>query len=601
MDRKTVIAVVLSVVVIIASMVIQSIVSPRTPPQPAQPASRQAEQPAEPAGQPPASQQPQQAEQAQPAQPAGQAQERSPAFTPVAQQGLEEETYTVETSVYKAVFSNRGGVLRSLQLKDFQNADGSHVEMVFSKGTGIYPFMIHFGDYRAPGVDDLFAAEPLLTGPGIVFSRTFDTPAGVPFTLRKTFLFKPNDYMVEVRVDIENSVNEYPELDFGGTAYTLAFGPQIGPAFEKLDRRTEYRFYEYYQDGKKRNLKVPRDGVETITSRVTWAGIVGKYFEVIAVPNATQYTITYDTRPLDDLPARSSMFLSRPVIKASKNTDVFKFYLGPKKRDILARYNDPARNGFGMADMHFEDTAATSPIIGWLANILKFFLELFYRLIPNYGVAIILLTILIKALLFPLTHKSYESTAKMQALQPKINELRERYKSNPQKLNQEIAAFYRKEGVSPLGGCLPMLLQLPIFFALYNLLSNHFDLRGAAFIPGWINDLSAPESVWNFAPVTIPIVGWHDLRVLPFIMLGTTFLQSKLTQTGNATNTNMRMMTYLMPAVFFFILYDMPSGLVLYWTMQNILTIFQQMYINNRRKLKASQEPEPPVRRRKRR
>jgi len=186
----------------------------------------------------------------------------------------------------------------------------------------------------------------------------------------------------------------------------------------------------------------------------------------------------------------------------------------------------------------------------------------------------------------------------MQALQPKVNELREKYKDNPQKMNQEMAALYKKEGVSPLGGCLPLLLQMPIFFALYNLLSTHFELRSAVFIPGWINDLSSPESIWDFAPFSIPFVGWHNLRVLPFIMLVTTFIQSRFTQAPDSSSAaNMKLMTYAMPIVFFFILYDMPSGLVLYWTMQNVLTIFQQMYTNSRRaKAAAAEAAQPPPR-----
>jgi YidC/Oxa1 family membrane protein insertase len=195
-------------------------------------------------------------------------------------------------------------------------------------------------------------------------------------------------------------------------------------------------------------------------------------------------------------------------------------------------------------------------------------------------------TILLKVALFPLTHKSYESTARMQSLQPKMTELREKYKNNPQKLNQEMAAMYKKEGVSPLGGCLPMLLQFPILIAFYSLLNTHFALRGAVFIPGWINDLSAPEAVFTFSPITITQRFQFDaIRALPFVMLVTTFLSSKLMQTPgtDASGRNMKMMTYMMPIMFFFILYNMPSGLLLYWTMQNIFTVAQQWYINKRR------------------
>ena len=197
--------------------------------------------------------------------------------------------------------------------------------------------------------------------------------------------------------------------------------------------------------------------------------------------------------------------------------------------------------------------------------------------------AIILLTVLIKILFFPLTQKSFESTSKMSMLGPKIEEIKKKYQGKPEKLNQEMMALYRKEGVNPVGGCLPLLLQMPIFFALFELLNNAFDLRGAPFIAPWIGDLSAPESFLPFG-FTLPLLNWDELRILPFVMLGTTLLQSRISQNPSAMQPQMKMMMYAMPIFFFFILYSMPSGLVIYWTMQNMLSIAQQLYINDRRR-----------------
>jgi YidC/Oxa1 family membrane protein insertase len=216
---------------------------------------------------------------------------------------------------------------------------------------------------------------------------------------------------------------------------------------------------------------------------------------------------------------------------------------------------------------------------------LKYVLDFFYLIIPNYGVAIILLTILIKVVFLPLTFKSSESTAKMAALNPKIQEIRTRLKAKPDKMNQEIAELYRREKINPLSGCLPLLLQMPIFFALYNLLNSYFELRGAMFIPGWIPDLSAPEAILTF-PFAIPLLGWTALRALPLLMVASQLLQGKFTQPADQSQAGaqMKLMTYALPIVFLFILYDMPSGLVLYWTVQNILSIFQQLYINSLKK-----------------
>lgn len=580
MDRKTVIAVALAVVVIIASMLINNAIAKKQQPAAAAAPKPAAEQPAVQAAEPAA----------QPATPAtgtqaGSAAQAAGTGTVAAVPAVEvaAQSFTLETEVYRVVFSNRGGVVTSLQLKDYKNLDGSPVEMVFSKDTGRYPFSIHFGDADAPPVNELFQFERSSVGNAVSFYRTFASPSGVPFVLRKTYQFQPADYLIELRVSIENSVNEYPDLKFGDVAYTLGFGPQIGPPFEKLDRYTETRQYMYFAEGKPRNAN-PKNGRLTLNGRATWAGIMGKYFEVIAVPDATPYAITYVNSPLEGLKEQSSIFFSRPEIKSSKNTDVFRFYLGPRKREVLARYNSAEKNGFKLADLKFEQSVPSAPLIGWLADLLRIMLDLFHRLIPNYGVAILLLTLLIKLLFWPLTNKSMRSTARMQTLQPKMKELQAKYKENPQKLNAEMAALYKREGVSPLGGCLPLLLQLPIFFALYNLLNSHFELRGASFIAGWINDLSAPEAIATFAPINLLVWKLDALRVLPFLMLGTTFLQSKVSQSTTPTDKNMALMTYMMPAVFFFILYNMPSGLVLYWTAQNLLGIVQQLFYNAQRK-----------------
>jgi YidC/Oxa1 family membrane protein insertase len=215
-------------------------------------------------------------------------------------------------------------------------------------------------------------------------------------------------------------------------------------------------------------------------------------------------------------------------------------------------------------------------------------------------VAILLLTLLVKLVLFPLTKKSSESTLRMQTLSPKIKEIQTKYKDNPTKMNTEMAELYKKEGYNPMSGCLPMLLQIPIFFAMYNLFNNHFDLRGAMFIPVWIPDLSLPESVFNFSPFQIPILGWSDIRLLPFIYVGSQLLSGKITQTPDQKgNSQMKMMLYAMPVVFFFILYDVPSGLLLYWIMTNFLSLLQQLFINKylakKRAALAEANPEPVI------
>jgi YidC/Oxa1 family membrane protein insertase len=280
--------------------------------------------------------------------------------------------------------------------------------------------------------------------------------------------------------------------------------------------------------------------------------------------------------------------------------NTYRFYFGPKNQDALEAYNN-GKNAFGLKDTQLVEVASSRGILSPLEKALKWLLLLFHKLVHNYGVAIILLTLFVKIVFFPLTKKGSESTLRMQALAPKIKELQEKYKDNPQKLNVEMAEFYKKEGYNPLSGCLPMLLQIPIFFAMYNLFNNHFDLRGAAFIPGWIPDLSLPESIWIFPDgFRLPLLGWTALRLLPFIYVGSQLLYGKVTQTPEQqSNAQMKMMLYVMPIVFFFILYDVPSGLLIYWIFSNILTMVQQVainrYIAQKKAAQAALNPEPVI------
>jgi YidC/Oxa1 family membrane protein insertase len=178
----------------------------------------------------------------------------------------------------------------------------------------------------------------------------------------------------------------------------------------------------------------------------------------------------------------------------------------------------------------------------------------------------------------------------MQALNPKITAIREKYKDNSQRMNQEIAALYKKEKVNPLGGCLPILLQMPIFISFYGVLTKHFALRGQPFV-WWINDLSEPDSVLSFGDFTVPLLGWNDLRLLPILFVGTQILSSKFMQSPQSTgSSNMKLMSTLMPVFFFFILYNAPSGLLLYWIMTNVLTAGQQYVVNKYRKTHPGKE-----------
>ncbi len=499
-------------------------------------------------------------------------------------------TYTNDTM--QVEFDPAGARIVSLKLLDHPDGD-QPVEMVLQGETDYGAFELHFGGINNPAVLAPFRKVDS-TDPNLVsFRRDFyvEGAEDQPFTVTRSYRFYPEEYVIEVGVEIQNSVNAFIPLDFDGNAYTITYGPQIGPSYAELDGRNEYRNFYYYDGEKRRNIRLRGEGIETLTERVQWAALSGKYFAVIGIPGAVDYTWTFSSITPSGIRDGHSLSMTRPVIRSASNRDTFRFYVGPKVKRVLDRYNRAEENALGLRNLDLDQVQDSRFLFGWLENILKFAMQHITSVVPNYGIAIIILTVLVKLLLFPLTHKSYESTSKMQVLNPKIQEIREKYKDNPQKMNQAMADMYKKEGVNPLGGCLPLLLQFPFFIAMFGVFNNHFDLRGAVFIQGWITDLSAPESIFNFGDFTLPFLGWNDLRLLPILFVGSQLLSSKLMQNPAAgqSNSQMKFMQYGMPIMFFFILYNMPSGLLVYWIFSNLLTVGQQYFINLRRKRQATE------------
>ncbi|MDR0644485.1 MAG: membrane protein insertase YidC [Treponema sp.] len=590
MEKKTILAIVLSILVIVVFYVIQGVFFP--PPTPAVAERRAGESvPVQPIESAPSMDESGRSDT-----------ETSPLALPVEtavdSAPVSEERVIIDNGVVVVVFSNEGGDIVSYKLKEHNDKEDS-VEMIVSGEKEAHAFSIAFGGVDTTPVSTFFNTRQISQNI-VEFYRDFkiaNVGGENTFRLTKRYEFKPNEYMFELTVILNGRQNA--GFNFEGAAYTLGFGPQIGPKFEKLDQRYEYRNYYTYTNGKRKTEKVNATGMPTIVgNRPVWASIAGKYFTLIALPYPAQYDIAFSTRKEAGVAVASRLFIVRPSLSISQIEDKYRFYLGPKSQEALAVYSN-GKNTFNLTNMDLVKIAGTSGILAPLETALKWLLMAFYKLIPNYGVAIILLTFLVKLLFFPLTRKGSESTLKMQALAPKIKEIQDKYKDNTQKMNAEMAEFYKKEGYNPMSGCLPLIIQIPIFFAMYNLFNNHFDLRGAMFIPVWIPDLSLPEAIWNFPEgISLPILGWTAIRALPFIYVASQLLYGKITQTPEQTNnTQMKIMLYAMPIVFFFILYDVPSGLLIYWIMSNVLTLFQQLAINKflAQKKVAMNVQQPPI------
>jgi YidC/Oxa1 family membrane protein insertase len=303
---------------------------------------------------------------------------------------------------------------------------------------------------------------------------------------------------------------------------------------------------------------------------IGWAAYMDSYFMLTLLPEKVSQSSTVSIAATDEKTVRT-VLSEQGAELAPGASKVFEYegYFGPKKLSYLKEvgYDLAETINFGWFDL--------------LAKPMLLLLNFFHRIFGNYGIAIILVTCLVKGAFWPVTHKGMKSMRNMQKIQPKMAKLREKYKDDPTKMNQEMMALYKTYKVNPLGGCLPMLIQIPFFFALYKVLMAAIELRHAPFML-WINDLSAPDRLM----IGIDIPYLHGIPVLTLLMGGTMFLQQKMTPT-TADPQQAKIMQF-MPIIFTVMFINFASGLVLYWFVSNLLSILQQQLINRQSAAAAS-------------
>ena len=512
------------------------------------------------------------------------------------------EEFTIETNKARITFTNVGGDIIGYELlgekekdidRPFDNGgktDYRGVEMADGISERNRAFALSFGNSKSPIISDLFTTKRI-DDYTIGFYRTFNTidEAGDErqFTLAKTYSFLPDEYMFKLEVNLYGADGEAANLNVDGISYSLRTSPQIGPHFDPKQNRYEYRrFMAYTKNGKVKNTSLGNNQLKEFDRDFTWAGAAGKYFEILAIPASldAMESLHYSTA-VDSGYANAQIILSRKPV-GEDTTDTYYIYAGPRNEKDLVKYNAAENNGWKLSGLKLNESSASS-WLAWIEVVLKFILELINKLVNNWGVSIIIMTIIIKAAMFPLTSKSSLSTLKMQELQPKMQALQKKYEGNQQKLQEEMAKLYKESGYNPMSGCAPLILQMIIILALYQLFNNYFEFRGAVFIRGWISDLSLGDSVLQFKN-TLPILNWNHLRILPFVYVITQLIYGYISQStnpqaqaGNAQQQQqMKMMMYGMPVLFFFMFYNAPSGLLIYWTTSNIIQMIQQVIIN---------------------
>lgn len=329
---------------------------------------------------------------------------------------------------------------------------------------------------------------------------------------------------------------------------------------KEVDKDVAERAYgkPLYFGDKLRYVKVREGEPEQVLSS-RWGGFNTKYFLGVFLAGQNPLSLTFLQKE-----AESGLEMALDW----NGADPVDFFYSPKRTDILSRI-----------DPELEKSIQFGSIIRPISMIFLWALKGVYGWIGNYGIAIIILTIIVKLLFFPLTHKSYVSMAKMQKIQPEVQKIQKKYKDNPQEMNKRVMEIYQKNKVNPMGGCLPLLLQFPVLWALFRVFSNAIELKGQSFFL-WINDLSMPDTLFKL-PFALPFLG-ANFNVLPILMfISMIWMQKMAPAQGNMQGANKFMMQVFMPVFMLIIFYSLPSGLVLYFLLSNVISIGQQQYTRN--------------------
>jgi len=467
-------------------------------------------------------------------------QEGSSIKTELTKEELKGTDYTIETKSTKVIFNSVGGRIKHW----FANED----------------------DIILQPLDNTFIPSNFSTFPEKDFKLVRKTSDTIVFTTNLTNIKILKEYKIKnsgfsnLNFSLENLTRSHIKFEL-----PILVGPGVGGT-NLLERRQENsltRSLVYAKKNKKFRpirLKPNRD----YKSDFQWFALSNRYFVISVINNGHIDRISTKTVGSERL-VEGILATNIELPPKGKVDLTFDFYIGPKL------YTELAELGYGL------ENVIDFGLFSSLSKLAFFSLKYFYNLTKNYGVAIIILTILIQFITLPLTFKSYKSAKAMRTLQPKIKELQMKYKDDPKRLNAEIMYLYRSQKVNPLGGCLPVLLQLPIFWALFTTLRNTFELRRAAFFL-WINDLSSPDLLFS--------VFGFPLRVLPLLMGISMLIQQNLT--GGSSDPSQKTFAYLMPAMFTLIFWNFPSGLVLYWLVNSILSIVIQIIILRQPVLKES-------------
>ena len=479
---------------------------------------------------------------------------------------VSEEEIKVDTPLYQAVFTSKGATIKSFKLKKYKTTMETDSPLVD---------LINIKDSSEAFLTVAFNAGAVLTDNNSVFysvsqdsitlsdgsspmDLTFVSPAVNGVSVDQTFRFYPDKYTIDLYVTLANNTGAPVNGNIRTTLKNMP--PEQKKSYSSFTGASLFlnNGYEQFKAG-----KMDEEG-KSLSGQISWVAYENGYFISSIVPEDQSPAAFYGfTAPSGII---SATYIS-PTISLSpsvKTASGYALYFGPRDKDILnasGKKLEKAIN-FGWFDI--------------IAKPLYFLLRFFNKYVHNYGISIIILTILIKILFWPLTHKSYVSMKEMQKIQPLMAKIRDRHKDDREQMQREMMNLYKTYKVNPMGGCLPMLIQIPVFFALYRILSIAIELRQAPFML-WIDDLSTPDRLFHF-PFSIPFMSSPaGIPVLTLLMGASMFLQQKMSPPpGDPAQAKMMM---FLPIIFTVMFINFPSGLVLYWLVNNLISIGQQYRI----------------------
>ncbi len=484
----------------------------------------------------------------------------------------EEKTITVDNELFTAVFSSHGATLKSMVLKDHLNSDREQFDLVKNADSGALSLFFQTRDGKKIDTRDLYFSasdqqnEVVLTGDQS-YALTYKLDISSERSIIITYTFTGDNYAIGYDVQMTGFEGLLP-----GNEYQLEWDGGLLHSEKNHDDEVQNSWASAYMGGSllkldasdsSKNYREEQSGV------ATWIAVRTKYFVAALIPSSpTEGVFLSGSHKAGDKfeDYTAALKFSLPADEKTYKESLV-LYVGPIDYNVLHSLDVNLEK-----IMDFGWDWLTRPFAEYI--ILPIF-NLLNKFISNYGLIIVIFALLIKLVTYPLTMASTKSMKKMAALQPMMKELQEKYKDNPAKMQSELGRIYKEAGVNPLGGCLPVLLQMPLLFAMFYVFRSSIELRQQPFL--WAKDLSLPDSILDLG-FSIPLYGDH-IALFPILMGGAVYLQQKITPTTQ-TNEQMKIMMYIFPVMMLLFFNNLPAGLGLYYLMFNVFSIIQTYYIN---------------------